>query len=97
MAEAKDRRLIALGSIEQIVYDALRRAGHSPADADEVSRRVAAAARDPLHPEERDMLAWAYGKLIYRSFNNLEDALMMDRIKNELTDPARTTGGRSQD
>jgi hypothetical protein len=27
------------------------------------------------------LLAWAYGKLTYRSFDNMDDALKMDEIK----------------
>jgi hypothetical protein len=30
---------------------------------------------------ERELLAWAYSKLVYRSFESLEDCLAMDEIK----------------
>ena len=28
-----------------------------------------------------NLLSWAYGKLAYRSFDNMDDALKMDEIK----------------
>lgn len=33
----------------------------------------------------RSLLSWCYSKLHYRSFDDMDDALMLDRIKLELT------------
>lgn len=38
------------------------------------------------------LLSWAYGKLVYRSFDNLDDALKMDEIKLLLTLPEHAGG-----
>ena len=35
----------------------------------------------------QNLLKWAYSKLVYRSFDNMDDALKMDEIKLELTKP----------
>lgn len=39
---------------------------------------------DQLEDDTR-LLSWAYSKLVYRSFDNLDDALKMDEIKLLLT------------
>lgn len=46
--------------------------------------------RDALAAElagMRDILAWAYGKLVHREFSKQDDALMMDEIKLLLMEP----------
>ena len=57
--------------------------------ADELDRLTAQAEQDFA------LLRWAYSKLVYRSFDNMEDALVMDEIKLMLLDDqrARRTGG----
>ncbi len=45
---------------------------------------VAASACAPMIErdiEKMELLAWAYRKLHYRSFDSMDDALMLDRIK----------------
>lgn len=40
-----------------------------------------AEGRADQYSDDKELLAWAYRKLIYRSFDNMDDALQMDRIK----------------
>lgn len=40
-----------------------------------------AEGRKDQAEEDKELLSWAYSKLVYRSFDNMEDALQMDRIK----------------
>jgi hypothetical protein len=40
-----------------------------------------AEGRADQYREDKGLMAWAYSKLIYRSFDNMDDALQMDRIK----------------
>jgi hypothetical protein len=39
-----------------------------------------AQGRSDQLDDDKDLLRWAYSKLVYRSFNNMDDALQMDRI-----------------
>lgn len=54
------------------------------------------AAPHPSEPaatgREHELLCWAYSKLLYRSFDNMDDALAMDEIKLLLTGSAAPTG-----
>lgn len=36
---------------------------------------------DPATENHKRLLAWAYSKLVYRSFDSMDDALAMDEIK----------------
>lgn len=47
---------------------------------DAKNNAYAEGRKDQLE-DDRELLAWAYTKLVYRSFDNMEDALNMDRIK----------------
>lgn len=53
-------------------------------DANEVDALQTAAYAEGRKDEREGLvrlLSWAYGKLVYRSFNSMEDALAMDEIK----------------
>ena len=49
-----------------------------------------AEGRSDQFEEDLELLRWAYSKLLYRSFDSMEDAMMMDRIKLLLEHGART-------
>jgi hypothetical protein len=36
---------------------------------------------EPQFEEDKELLAWAYSKLAYRSFSDMDDCLKMDQIK----------------
>lgn len=40
-----------------------------------------ADGRTDQFEEDKELLAWAYAKLVYRSFSDMDDCLNMDRIK----------------
>jgi len=51
---------------------------HGAEDADDTAARIALVTeRDALN----HMVTWAYSKLHSRTFNNIEDALELDRLK----------------
>lgn len=53
---------------------------------------AASASAQPVELDDAartvELLRWAYSKLVYRSFDNMDDALAMDEIKLLLTHPA---------
>lgn len=62
--------------------------GYAVISRDEWRDKLDEAARDGYsegRDDEREncmrLLNWAYSKLVYRSFDNMDDALMMDEIK----------------
>jgi hypothetical protein len=46
-----------------------------------------AEGRADERAENMRLLRWAYSKLVYRSFDNMEDALAMDEIKLMTMEP----------
>jgi flagellar biosynthesis/type III secretory pathway protein FliH len=54
---------------------------------DDGANEAYAEGRREERAELEPLLAWAYGKLAYRSFDNIDDALKMDEIKLLLLQP----------
>jgi hypothetical protein len=50
-------------------------------DEDDQLQAAYAEGRADERAENMRLLTWAYSKLVYRSFDNMEDALAMDEIK----------------
>jgi hypothetical protein len=50
-------------------------------EADRLQTEAYASGRKDEREEMTHLLGWAYSKLVYRSFDSMEDALAMDEIK----------------
>ena len=53
----------------------------SAEDIDALQQAAYAEGRADQLEDDRRLLAWAYSKLVYRSFDSINDALAMDDIK----------------
>ncbi len=53
----------------------------SAEDIDALQQAAYAEGRADQLEDDRRLLAWAYSKLVYRSFDSMDDALAMDEIK----------------
>lgn len=63
---------------------------HEAAQSQPPSDAPTAGDTQPVAPGTVELLRWAYSKLLYRSFDNMDDALAMDEIKLILTHPDYT-------
>jgi hypothetical protein len=68
-------------------FDRQEKNGMAVISREDWKRRLDDAATDGYAEGRSDesaellpLLTWAYSKLVYRSFDNMDDALMMDRI-----------------
>lgn len=69
-------------------FDQQEKNGMVVASRDELKTRLDsectdayAEGRSDQSAEDLELLRWCYSKLVYRSFDNMDDALQMDRIK----------------
>jgi len=60
---------------------------NNPDATEEALINAYAEGRKDERAENMRLLCWAYSKLVYRSFDNMEDALAMDEIKLMTMEP----------